>query len=277
MKNVMPIGFVQDGKWYQKFDLMEIDEALERVIHNVKLQQTHPQVWIKQVVAGLLDNIEGEQIGWDVRESNFKKIPKIVDRIPLSDAGYILVAGHVAEFGECINDVEQKCLNCGKKFLTDIDLTKLKVNYAESPIEAFSVDLEKGFIRKSDSKKEKLGFEDIPFNRYWFRVPTIADGIKFEELFAEATRLDFNMRVIQSCLLKVESVDKDGSVIELEKKYREMYGSLLIRELKAVDRTLIRRKFNELPSIEMRYSSVCSKCGEDTIVFADPSNFFPVG
>ena len=277
MKNLLPIGFTKEGKWYRNFELMEIDEALERVIHNVKSQQTHPQLWIKQVVAGLLDNIEGEPIGWEVRESNFKKIPKIVERIPLSDAGYLLVAGHVAEFGECINDVEQRCLNCGKKFMTDIDLSMLKITYAESPIESFSVDLEKGFIRKSETHKDKLGFEDLPFNRYWFRVPNIGDGMKFEELFAEATRLDFNMRVIQNCLIKVEAVDKSGAVTELEKKYREMYGALLMRELKAVDRTLIRRKFNELPSIEMRYSSPCGKCGDDTLVFADPSSFFPVG
>ncbi len=277
MENVLPIGIVKDGKWFRKFDLMDIDESLERVIHNTKLVQNHPQLWIKQVVAGLLDKIEGESIGWETRDDNFKKIPKIVDSIPLADAGYIMVAGHINEFGEQLENVEQKCMNCGKKFVADIDLSKLDKEYAESPIETFVVNLQKGFVRKSDKVKDKLGFEDIPFNRYTFRVPTIADGIKYEELYSEVTRLDFNMSIIKNCLMNVEAVDDSGSAIEMEKKYREMYNTLLIRDLKGVDRTMIRKAFNELPSITMKYDSICPKCGEDTSIFADPSSFFPIG
>ncbi len=277
MELVLPIGFMHNDTWYRNFELLPVDEAVERVIHNDTLRRNHPQLWIKQVVAGLLNNIEGESIGWEARDSNFKKIPPIVNRIPLPDAGYILVAGHRNEFGDIIEDVEQKCIKCGKGFKTDLNISRAEVEFADQPIEEFPVDLEDGFIRKSEGGKDKLGFEDVPFNRYTFRVPTIGDGIKHERFFSQADRITFNMKIIQECLLKVEAVDGDNVSLELEKKYREMYGSQLFSKLRGKDRTKIRKVFGELPSIEMKYEEICSNCGEDTPVVLDPSYFFPVG
>lgn len=272
MKDILPIGFTGGGKEYRTFTLNEVSERLERLIHNDRERANHPQIWMAKVVSGLVKEIGDKPVSWEFWDKN-QSIPKIVEHIPLADAGYLLLAGHAHSYGSVIEGVQQKCMHCGRTFETNIDLEKLEVTYAEKVIEEFVVDLEKGFVREKG--QEVLGFEGVPFKRYTFRVPLVKDGIKHEKWLSETDRLTFNTKIIAECLLRVESGGENS--VEMEKKYVEMYGAQLFTKLPPLDRNKVRKGFADLPGANVAYDERCPKCGEETKVVADPSHFFPIG
>lgn len=283
MKNVLPIGFTYEGRSYRMFDVNRIDGFMERIIHNETLRKERPQTWMAMVVSGLLNTLEGDSVSYDFVESNGKKIPELVKRIPLADAGLILIAGQVHTFGPVLKAQKARCSNCGSINKLDINLEDLTVpDTSDSPVmESVTVNLETGWKRVVDPDKagqKELGWEDKVFNVFEFGIPTIGDALRNEKHYVASRVLDFQLRIVNDRLKSLKT-SKDGFVMpqDMFEAYKsanaffaDKYG------LYSNDRTLIRDAMNKLPQVSMTVTTMCDDCMADFEAGVSYGSFFPL-
>lgn len=285
MNNILPIGFVHEGQTYRSFEVNKVDGFMERIIHNETLRKERPQTWMAMVISGLLKSLEGDEVSYDFVESNGKKIPELVRRIPLADAGLVLIAGHVNTYKSILKAQKARCSVCGHVNTLDIDLADLKVpEIADAVMETVTVQLQTGWKRTVDLSKagqKELGWEDRVFNVFEFGVPTIGDALRNEKHYVASRVLDFQLRIVNDRLKSVKAVKDDGVPFAMPQDMFEAYKSANAffadkNGLYGDDRTLIRDAMNKLPQVSMTVTVMCDSCMADFEAGVSYGSFFPL-
>lgn len=282
MKNVLPIGFNYDGRSYRSFEVNRINGFMERIIHNETLRRERPQTWMAMVVSGLLNTIEGDSVSYEFVDGGGKKIPEMVKRIPLADAGLILIAGQVHTFGSILKGQKARCISCGHPNDLNIDLENMAIpDGIGEPMESVTVQLETGWQRVLDPDKagqKELGWEGKVFDVFEFGIPTIGDAIRNEKHFSSSRVLDFQLRIVNDRLMRVKC-SKDGFVMpqDMFEAYKSANAFFADRHgLFSNDRTLIRDAMNKLPQVSLSVTAMCDSCMADFEAGVSYGSFFPL-
>jgi len=282
MNNMLPIGFVHEGQAYRSFEVNKVDGFMERIIHNETLRKERPQTWMAMVLSGLLKSIEGDAISYDFVESGGKKIPELVKRIPLADAGLVLIAGHVSTYGAVLKGQKARCTVCTHANTLDIDLATLKMpEITDEVIETMKVQLQTGWQRVVDPSKagqKELGWEDEVFDVFEFGIPTVGDALRNEKHYVACRVLDFQLKIVNDRLKSVKA-SKDGFVMpqDMFEAYKSASAFFADRNgLFGNDRTLIRDAMNKLPQVNMTVTVMCDSCMADFEAGVSYGSFFPL-
>jgi len=277
MKNVgnltdqLPIGLeIKPGKLDRRFICRELDGKDLRFIYDSVYRKNHPMEWVARVLCLVLEEIAGERVYAQYRQLDYEKIPDIVKKITSADASYILVAGHAFTFGEKLDEVTDKCSNCGRKIVVSMDLSKLSVTRNIEDKFGFTVKLTKPVGFKTD-EKDMFSIKGRLFDTLDFRYPLIGDTMNNEEYFKPNDRGDFDYRIMSDSLMVIFGTDAAPMSSEyLQFRRHSIWDSFSAMALKEV-----RRGFADIPSIEFAKECVCPQCSEDTLVGINPTQLFP--
>jgi len=264
----LPIGFKYKDTFIKTFTGYEVTGDAE-VVFTKKPKPTKVYTWFAEVISVAVKSINNESISDEFLKT--KTIPSIIKKIPLLDAGSLLMQIHRESWEDILYDQQFLCVNCGEKINADIDLNRLEVPTKDLETEFLTCKLKKSYTLKTKGVDRFADLEGLTFDTLKFRVPTLADAIKNEGR-AKDDVLFWRM-IAFDCLVDLSS-SKDNHVIPNE--YRAGRGSLLFtkdigaRDLKVIRNTLKK----ELPSVKMYYEDTCPNCGSETPHIANLTNFF---
>jgi len=283
-KAELPVGLKPaEGPRERSFTLMKTGEVTETILTNDAYRRNHPQQWMGRLIASYIESIGDLPVYVKFREGKFKKLPDAILQLPIADASYLLCLGHMNTYGPNLDAGIQECVHCGKKTKYDIDLGEMKLEHEETVHEEIMVHLDTGFYKKmpENDPHGELEYKGIYWNRFYFRPPVIKDAIDHEKFWTRNNLINFNMRVLWSCLLRVERWEKMEEeefvkTEEMDQKFVRMEGLDLLDKLDGQDRKLIRAEINKIPQLNMEVVQECNACGEDIEISVDSTNFFPL-
>ena len=285
----LPVGLRINGEVHKEVELLKTNGVAEKIF--VKKISEKPFTWQGNIVSAAVKRIGTVEIGAAVRkkylEDGAVTIPFAVLKLPLAEINTLLVEIHRRVWVSFIPKQEIICKYCGRKLIADINLDK--IDYLSETKERMSeitdyehivINLEDGFtppaIPQVTDKAEYAGLTDMEFNRLVFRVPLLEDAIRHEKYFSDS--IGFWRRIAMDCLLSVERVDENGTVLgTLPVEFHTWYGLKLFNEyLSGKDLRTIRSGLIEyLPTLPFAYYEPCG-CDEQREIpmVMEVSNFF---
>jgi len=283
-KAELPVGLrTEEGSREKSFILKKTGEVTETILTNDAYRRNHPQQWMGRLIASYIESIGDLPVYEKFRAGKFKKLPEGILQLPIADASYLLCLGHMNTYGNTLDAGTQECVHCGRKTPYEIDLQDMKLENEGEVAEEISIQLDTGFYKKmpKDDPHGELPYKGIYWNRYYFRPPVINDAVLHEKYWTRNNLVNFNMRVLWSCLLRVERWEKleEEEFVktdEMPDNFRNMEGLDLLDKLDGQDRKLIRQEINKIPQLNMQVTQECNACGEDIEISVDSTNFFPL-
>jgi hypothetical protein len=289
LKFKLPIGYSYEDGYVQDVSLLRINGAAEKII--LERLPDQPYTWMGNVVACCIKEIGGTRVGAAMREEylsdNAVTLPKEVLRLSIADINTCLVEIHRILWAEHVKNQESQCKYCGKVFITDIELSKIKMAAENVALlekrddwRELVCDLPEGFEYEIKKMAEGVqhpfdAFNGVTFNQFIFRMPTLADAIKYESYSADT--VDFWRRIAASCLIKILKVDENGEVQgELPPKaFRPLGIKLFDEQLFKKDLSEIRSILRDYsPTLPFFYEEKCPHCKKQTAVSIEGSSFF---
>lgn len=284
----LPVGLRINGEIYKDVELLKTNGVAEKIF--TKKLAEKPFTWQGNIVSAAVKSIGPIQIGAEVRkkylEDGSVTIPQAVLDLPIAEINTLLVEIHRRVWVSFIPKQEIICKYCGRKLIADIDLDKIdylpetkEMMESITDYDTIVVDLKDGFeppiIPKLTDKAEFTGITDTVYNRFVFRIPTLADAIRQEKYFSDS--IGFWRRIAMDCLLSIERVEGDEVVDTLPKEFHTWYGLKIFNEiLMQKDLRDIRTALIEyLPTLPFAYYEPCG-CDEQREIpmTMEASNFF---
>jgi len=276
-KFYLPIGFKHEGKDIVELPIANTGGEAEK-IYTKKPNQSKIHTWFGQVLSASIDNIDGVPIAKEfLAQEDKEDIPALVRQIPFIDCGGLLMQVQRECWEDEIKEQRITCTNCGAKLTADIDLKKINIPKNKGGVqETFLVKLDEPFTIETNGIEQLAPYEGITFNAIRFRVVTLGDAIKREQVAKD--QILFWRNIAFDTMEDLVSIDENGK----EKNVAEGYISKLGMKLFTGgfnSKTLkkIRAGVQEtLPSVKFYYEDDCPQCSEATPFFASVSNFFSV-
>jgi len=283
-KAELPVGVkTEEGPREKSFTLRKTGEVTETILTNDAYRRNHPQQWMGRLIASYIESIGDLPVYEEFRSAKFRKLPKAILELPIADASYLLCLGHMNTYGQTLDAGIQECNHCGKKTKYEINLAEMKLENEGEVAEEIAVNLDTGFYKKmpENDPHGELEYKGIYWNRFYFRPPVINDAVVNEKFWTRNNLVNFNMRVLWACILRVERWEKveENEFIkmdEMDPKFVGMEGLDLLDKLDGQDRKLIRQEINKIPQLNMEVVQECNACGEDIEITVDSTNFFPL-
>lgn len=277
----LPIGFKHNGKDVLELPIAETGGDAEK-IYTKKPSTMKLHTWFAQVIAVSVDTIAGDKIASEfIKQENKNDIPEAVKKIPFVDAGTLLIQIQRECWEAVIKDQKVTCANCGSKLDADIDLQRIHIpthkeeEREEKPIEDLVVKLPKTYEIKTGIK-QLAEYEGHKFNRIKFRVATLGDAIKHEQIAKD--ELQFWRNIAFDTMLGLFYEDKDGKITDVPDGYITKRGKqLFTKDFNTPTLKEIRGGLQKgLPSAKFYYEEECPVCDTPTPFFASVTNFFSV-
>lgn len=270
-QNRLPVGVLTTEKAILRdVQFRKLSRVDLKKIWDKKFSQNHPMQWIARVMSLVVESIDNEPVYSEFEASGFRDIPKIVKEIPMSDTSYIMILGHVHNFGWEIEKVRTQCIDeiCERKqSIPVVSLKKMMVEYAEEDHHSIEVQLVDGLQVPDVDHNEKK----IPHTRMTMRIPVVGDALKYENYFRSNEQGDFYERVYGDCL--EELIQTDGNSLEEARLAAQAPG--LIKTMSARDSAIMEGALNKVPALLMLIQESCAFCSEDLPVFIQQGFLFP--
>lgn len=275
----LPVGFKHNGKDILELPIAETGGDAEK-IYTKKPSTLKLHTWFAQVISVSVKSIAGDSIASDfIKQEDKTNIPEAVRKIPFVDAGTLLIQIQRECWEAVIKNQKVTCSHCGSVLDADIDLHKIHIptpkdeEREEKPIEDLVVKLPKTY--EIDSKIEQLvEYDGYKFNRIKFRVATLGDAIKHEQIARD--ELQFWRNIAFDTMLSLYYEDKSGKIIEVPDGYIAKRGKqLFTKDFNTPTLKEIRGGLQKgLPSAKFYYEEECPVCDTPTPFFASVTNFF---
>lgn len=296
---ILPYGYRDPaGNLVRDFDVLEVDGVFENIFTNRQYAAKRPQRWMARCASAILNTIGTVDVRAQYKKLDCAEHPSMLDSLKLHDMTWILFCGHIKTYGPILEQLKFECPNCtAPNLFTNIDLGKeIKVTFADEPVDEVVVTLPNGWQYKVKNDSVE-GVSGHTWNRMTFRLPTLKDAIYNEKHYSAQAIADFNIRIAQSAILKVEAVEFDPFSV-LEAKAAEggfnqkllkdigsktmaeddlgMVRSHILLDLKGLDRQQLRRQFDKVNVVELEISRDCIKCGADLEINIRPEDLYPL-
>ena len=278
---VLPVGLKEPGgERVREFELHEHTAEDLSVIRDARTLARQPIQYLMRLVAMGLERVGKHQVYAEFAAGDFKKVPKIIEGLPLTDAEYLLVASQIHSYGQ-YSESDWQCAVCntknaGKFDLSKIDITKFPDD--DAPYEPIvTVELERGLEFKSEAWAQ---FSSVVWNLYTMEMPTLGQLLHVERVSSGARKKNqtrrqrFDTKVLHRSVVQIAA--QDGSVMPTDMK--NMLGEGVIAKLKARDMILLGRFiFDTLPRMDREIIVECEQCGSEAKEGLDPTMLLPVG
>jgi len=275
----LPLGVSVKGAkegsldWRTDFEPRELYVQDSRIIRDKSLKKKQIFTWLARVLAVGLESIAGLLVYQEFKRSGELVIPNVVLDLAIKDAQYLLLAIHVHNLGGKIENLRVACPYCESQFATELDLAKLKVEYAQESTTTITVKLPVGFdyLPSADSQ---FDFAGKKFNVFQFRIPTLRDFLSVENLVQSSDDQIWNNTLYARCLQKVLISDPQNAEFNgyaMLERDQTMLGTELFSRLRLKDIGAIATAFNSLPAVASRCDVTCSECRREVSVAVDSS------
>jgi len=279
----LPYPMNIDGVDVIDLSLSPANGAVEKII--VGKKPDNPYTWICEVISVCLKEINGTPISAPCRAEYAKTgeltIPSKVRQIPLSVASIIIVEIHMRLWKDRVENQSGGCMNCGKLFTFDFDLSKIEMSKDNvdmlekmTQFRTLECELPNGFEYSSPTLPNQVKaypeFDGKIYNKFIFRVPTIGDAMNNEK--ENGDQVMYWRRIAFDCLLSVEN-DK-GEVLATN-CWREMGLRLYNSEMSSKDLIAIRKTLREsMPTLWFFHDETCPHCNRNTKVALEGNAVF---
>lgn len=241
-----------------------------KYIRNEKYAQNHPMKWLARVLGTTIERIGNDPVRAEYKHFSGKKIPEVLLSLPLQDAYYALLMGHIHSFGNTIEKIQGQCPECSKKQSFDVDLSVIQVEYTEENLHKIEVLLEDGLEIKINNPGGDQQ-ESPKFMKLYMRPPELKDAVKHEAYYRSNDQGPFTERIYADCLYSIEA--EDGTVYD--KAQLTMYGSAIFANMSAKDSAIMEGTLNNLPAMLTFVVEECKNCSADLPVFIQNSFLYP--
>jgi len=283
--NSLLIGVRYKGEEIKQFIPAKLLNKELKAIKDDTYRSNHPMGWLAKTVTLCIEEFDG---GFESRSyyQKYKKIPDIVQQLTLTDASYVLLYGHVWNFGPVINNVVARCINPSCRAYNTFSINIEEI--ATSIIKFRNLDL------NIDSKilvvleepitlpKSQIKFSrDIIVTALEFRLPRIIDALSCEKYYADGESGTFIERLLWSCLTTIYEQDptlseaeiesalmsKDNTFIPIDEDIKDRLDYTFIENFTVKNAAALERKFAEIsPDIDTSVNKQCKRCSEDILV-----------
>lgn len=272
----LPIGFSVDGVGVMQVDIADTGSEAEK-IYTKKPKQGKVHTWMGQIIAVSVSNIAGNSIASNyLKQTDKNDIPELVKRIPLLDAGALLIQIQRECWEDVIPDQKINCTNCGARLSVEVELNKIEMpkNSTGKPMLDYVVKLKKPHKIKSNGVELLAEYEGMEFNRMKFRTATLGDALKHEGVSKDEVL--FWRDLAFDTLLELYYEDEDGDITPVPTSFISRRGKALwSKDLNTKRLKEIRLGMQTtLPSAKAFYEEKCPECDENTPFFAQIGHFF---
>lgn len=282
----MPIGIKLGGKVLRSVTLAKTNGAAEQIF--TERLPERPYTWMGYVIAAGVHTLGDIPVAAEARadfiENGSISLPEVVTAIPMPELNNLLVEIHRRIWRARVKNQECLCKYCGSKMITEIDLTRIdftdeqKAVLAEEGRDWFQivVNLSDGWTfvapRLANGQESPLaGFDGAVFDRFTFRLPTLADAIRNEKHASDS--VPFWRRIAYDCLTEVYSTTL-GEALPAQ-AYKALGLKLYEQHLTGEDLGLIREALRDsTPTMPFMYEETCPKCKRLTPVALEGNSFF---
>lgn len=268
------VGYYYEGKYVRDISLLRSNGSAEKVF--VQKIPNKPYTWMAQVLSIACGTIGGHEVAPRVRErfakSQFVETPAIVMQMPIADVNTCMLEIHRRAWRHLLRNQTNVCKWCAKELRQDIELNDIDLSPEDK--EKFDpnhewkqivCDLPYGYTYRakgSDGRKLFPDLDGVTFNRFVFRIPTLMDGIRHEQLSDDS--IVFWRKVAYDCLVEMQAVSPQPTgevsvVASFGSEQKPAFGPRLFdEELDAEDLGAIREAIREtLPTMPFFYETVC--------------------
>ncbi|MBX4215727.1 hypothetical protein KW797_02170, partial [Candidatus Parcubacteria bacterium] len=133
-----------------------------------------------------------------------------------------------------------------------------------------------------DGKGALSGVEGKCWNRYTFEIPRYRAAEANEMYYSAKSQADFNLRIAQASLQRVESVSVEpltGRTVvtdTMEHENLQLFRTCLCLDLDGDDRTAIRAAFKNVNVLRMVVSDECPRCSNEIQLPVAISELYPL-
>lgn len=240
-----------------------------KIIHDTNYAKNHPVKHLARICCLVTESIGKNPVYEAFKQLNFTDFPDIIKNLPMSDTAYIVVCGHIHNFGWDVTKVRATCINSAcqhDQILPDVSLKSIQVEFSEENCHLVTVNLEDGIEVSMVGQEAKT----INYNVLSMRIPCIEDALKYERFYRPNDQGDFFDRIYAECTIGLSGVGG-----ELGEERIRALGPSLFRTMTASDSTLLEGGMNSNPTIIMLTDSICSRCSDDLPVLIKQDFLFP--
>lgn len=273
----LPVGLIWEGQAVTKLPIAETGGEAEKIFTK-KPASSKLHTWFGQVISCAVTHIGNTPISSEFLKPDYDAniVPDAVKALSFIDVGTLMLQIQRTCWEKTIKDQKLQCVNCGEKLNADIELDKIPVpvNAEDKPITEFSIKLSKTYTINGMVEQMKE-YEGQKFNHIKFRVATLGDAIKHQEIARD--EILFWRRIAFDTIVGFYYQENDNSPIEevsegyLNKRGLKLFNSdfttSTLKEIRAgLQKTL--------PSAKFYYEEECPMCNKQTPFFASVTNFF---
>lgn len=280
MKNyVLPIGFKYNDQDIVELPIADTGAEAEK-IYAKKPTATTLYSWFAKIIAISVDSIADHPIAEVYKkETDTNKFPDIVKKIPLVDAGSLLIQIQRECWEAVLADQRIVCVNCGATHEATIDLNRIEIPGSDNPnreaSQDFVIDLGRAYQTVCDIEQMKE-FEGMKFNKLRFRTSTLEDGIKHEKVSND--KLLFWENIAFATLIGAFYEEDGEETQELPTAYLTRRGKqLFTKDMHSTSLRKIRAGMqSKQDSSKAYYEEECPTCNKNTPFLASSGSFFQV-
>ncbi len=267
--NKLPLGILTDKEEILRDITYRIVSRSElKMIHDKKYAQNHPFKWMARTLCLCVESINGIPVFEDFERSGFKTFPAIVQEIACLDLYFVLLCGHIHNFGYIINNVMANCGDCGKKSSFDLNLKTLVVSQGDGNYHKFSVNLETGFSLKEPNSQESKVYKMMDCRR-----PILRDALNYESDYRSNGQGMFNEKVYAACIEAM--YDTEGQTLDTARMHAN--APALLSKMGSLDSAIMETEFNEeCPQLSTDSNQTCGYCSADIEVLVQTGFLFPI-
>lgn len=242
-----------------------ISREEKKKIRDEKFAKRHPFQWIARVLSLVIESIGDIPVYEEYKRTN--EIPDIINEIPSLDLYFLLVAGHVHNYGPIINNIETTCRACDKKQSFNLSLNQVTVDTSEGSFHNFKVSLNHGMEAEDPVSHVKMKYRHLECRR-----PVLRDALQYEKEYRPNGQSDFVDKIYGNCV--VAMYDDQGQPLE-EARIRQTIVPM-IKKMSDYDSGIMETSFNEdCPKIDTEVIHVCTNCSEDISIFITDGFLYP--
>ncbi len=269
-KDRMPIGVETENEKGERGVFRDVKYRIisrqeKKKIRDEKFSQNHPMKWIARVLCLAIESINDIPV-YDTYIST-NDTPDILKNTASLDMYFLLLGGHVHNFGTLIEGITTKCHDCGKKQSFDINLKQITCTTSDDSFHRFDVRLESGLIAEDPVTKKPVAYKHLVCRR-----PTMGDALQFEKDYRPNNQGNFIEKIYGNCVF--EAFDDQGEKLD-DSRLRQLVVPM-IEKMSSKDSAIMETAFNKnCPQIDYEVIHVCRNCSEDIPVMITEGFLYP--
>jgi len=273
----LPVGFNYNKTAVKTLKLAETSGEAEKVFVK-RPGKTELYTWFSEIIAVAVESVQDVRVASEFIKSGV--VPSVIKKIPLVDAGSLLLQIHIEAWQDTMGEQELICKYCGHIFERDIDLKKIEIPFDENDEipEFIDVVLDKTYEINADGVEKFADIHGMKYNMIRYRVPLLGDGIANEGLASDEVEFWRNISfTCQEGLYFVEKGENGYAIVDsIPSEYAMGMGKRLYNStFTTKSLKLIREKLQtSLKSAPLYYRDKCPSCNRLTPHIAAVENFF---